>query len=142
MAAQPTQPTDPTSSIDEPAPTRRETIVVYTILAVTILLAILLIVGTGLQWLTQRTPTSIVVLHGKRALTDATLVIKDEENESAPRTVAIPSQADFELPVFLESGNYTLIVKEAGITLIREQRYVAEGSRYDLDVSTLPTTQP
>jgi len=141
----PSTPPAPTPASAPPAPvhTTRQKVFIYGTLIVTVGLALSLILNIGLQWINQRTPTSYIVFHGDASLAGGSITITSDAVGASPRMVQIPEAADLELPVFLESGRYDILVRFAnGYPLLRDPMYVAEGSRYDINLTRRPATRP
>ncbi len=110
---------------------------IYTTLFVTLLLAIGLTTAIGIRWMNQRTPSSIVVFHGQASMVDAAIHISGDDGVTrAP--VTIRQNEDFTTPIFLEPGSYSFTVKMGGRVIYQESMYVAEGCRYDIDMSRPP----
>jgi hypothetical protein len=122
-------------------PSRMTKVAVYTALVVAVLLGLGLIVATGVRWLTQRTPSSIVVIHGGPSLAAGTLVITPETGP-ARAPIPMPHDGDYSLPVFLDTGAYAFTVKVGGAVVFHDSLYIADGSRYDVDIRPAITTQP
>jgi len=120
---------------------RGRRVVVYLTLVLAVLLALGLISSIGLRWMTQRTPSSIVIFHADASLADATITITSDD-QSGSRTAHVPKIPDFTAPLFLEPGSYSFSVQQNGTVVFQDSMYVAEGSRYDVDVSPHPTTKP
>ena len=59
----------------EAPPSRTMTVTVYVSLAAAVLLGISLVVATGVRWMTQPTPSSIVVFHGDAPVASASISI-------------------------------------------------------------------
>ena len=115
--------------------------VVYLTLSAAVLLALGLTTAIGIRWMTQRTPSSIVVFHGNDNLVGATIQISGDDGvHRSP--VNIRKTADFTTPLFLETGMYSFAVTRNGQVLFQDSMYVAEGSRYDIDMTHPPTTIP
>ncbi len=142
-APNPQPPAPSEVAADTQSSDRRHKLFIYTTLMVTIALGLTLIIVTGMQWITQRTPTSIVVFHISPALQGGSISLTSGESDARPRVVKIPETTDFLLPVFLESGTYDVVVRYANDRMLfRDSMYVAEGSRYDIDIARGETTQP
>ncbi len=121
-----------------PSATLKQKVLVYSTLAVSLLLAIGLTTAIGIRWMNQRTPSSIVIFHANAGLIDAVIQISgDNEMHRAP--VKIQQNADFATPIFLEPGAYSFTVKKAESIVYQDQMYVAEGCRYDVDLKHSPT---
>ena len=134
---------DPTDEgdLDRPAVhTPRQTVAVYLSLGLAVLLAMGLIAATGIRWLTQRTPSSIVVFHADASMADGVITLQGSESDD--RTATISGGPDFTTPVFLEPGSYTVTVRAGGRIAYHDTMYVAEGNRYDIDITRHPTSQP
>ncbi|CAN5462002.1 hypothetical protein BH10PLA1_BH10PLA1_02820 [soil metagenome] len=141
-APNPQPPAPSADTGDSPSSARRHKLFIYTTLTVTVVLAVTLIVLTGLEWITQRTPTSIVVFHISPALQGGSITLTNGESDAHPRVVKITDAADPLLPVFLESGTYDVTVRYANDRLFfRDSMYVAEGSRYDIDITRNANTR-
>ncbi len=137
----PQLPPDALAETGESAPTLMMKLTVYGSLALAVLLALALIIGTGVRWMTQPTPSSIVIFHSDASLVDSTISILDSEGTNE-RRVSIEKTADFATPIFLEPGTYTLTVRHAGNVIYHDYMYVAEGNRYDIDITPRPATRP
>jgi len=134
---------DPTDEGDLDQPevyTPRHTVAVYLSLGLAVLMAMGLIAATGIRWLTQRTPSSIVVFHADASMADGVITLRGPE--SGDRTATIAGEPEFTTPVFLEPGSYTITVKAGGRVMYHDTMYVAEGNRYDIDITAKPATQP
>lgn len=121
-------------------PTLGRRVLVYASLTLTIVLAFFLIVSTGIRWMTQRTPASIVIVYGGPATAGARVTaISDEGTES--RSGTLPSTGEIVLPLFLPAGAYTLQVDDQNKPVYRTMIYVAAGQRYDVHLHP-PAAQP
>ena len=139
-----TETEDQSQEIDTPSPVRRVT--VYVIVIVTVLLAVTLITVTGIRWMIQPTPSSIVVIQGDASLVGASIYIT-REGEPPRQPVTIGEHPDGRTPLFLETGAYTIRVEKDRKTVFRTDRpiFVAEGRQYDIDLTkpaTPPSTRP
>ena len=132
---------DPTVASVQPPPSRGMKFVVYGSLVAAVALALTLVASTGIRWMTQRTPSSILVFHANADLADSTISILGGDR-SSERTAQIPKTSEFIAPIFLEPGAYTFTVKHAGEVVFHDSMYVAEGSRYDIDITHPAATQP
>jgi hypothetical protein len=130
-------PTDPPT---ERPPTMAHRVFIYAALVVTVLLALFLVIATGVRWITQPTPSSIVVFRLSPKLAGAQIIATGATG--SPRTITIPSPVPGTTPMFLEEGTYTLKAMQGNATIYRDEIYVAQGRRYDIDLAGHPTTAP
>jgi hypothetical protein len=136
---------DPQTLEARPAgPVRK--VAVYAIVVLTVLLALTFIAITGIRWMLQQTPSSIVVILSQPDMTGASVIVTREGERPRP-AVVIGDEAHGNTPLFLEKGAYIIRVEKAGKVIYRTDRpiYVAEGRRYDIDIAsgvTSPSTRP
>jgi hypothetical protein len=136
---------DPETSPPDAPPSVVTRVAVYGTVTLTVLLALGLITVTGIRWMLQPTPSSIVVVQSDAALAGASIIVAREGEK--PRTaITIARESNGQTPLFLENGSYTIRVEKGEQVVYRTDRpfYVAAGRRYDIDLRTLPlpTTRP
>jgi hypothetical protein len=131
---------DPITEAPPPGMLRR--VMVYAIVALTVLLTVGLITATGIRWMKQPMPSStIVVITGPSLVGGKVTVAREGEKPRPP--VTIERRHSGQTPLFLESGSYTLRVEKDGRPVFRTDRpiYVGAGRIYDIDLATA-TTRP